>query len=236
MLRFIMSKFYVRKSYIKEVAKTLYRNFFLINIKSKPILVASIGRSGSTMLYQSLIYSSAKNLGIDNEKLINALKCEAWDLQESISLHNGCVYKTHDLPSDPSYLEKFKIIYLHDKPSKIVTSIFNITNNEGLGWLKLHLKHLRSDERLHTRFLKDEIFNFKDHLVQWKKYDVKNILFIHYEDIWNSIRKIEEFVGFSVEMPPKGKRLSTDAVSENIKIKIEEMYKHLDDLYEKLYL
>ncbi len=231
-----MFKSYVEKSFIKELVKSLYRNFFLINNKIKPILVASIGRSGSTMLYESLINSSAKNLGINNKQSMKALKCEAWNLQESIRLHNGCIYKTHDLPSDRLYLERFKIIYLHDKPSQIVTSMFKITSNEGLGWLRLHLNHLRSDERYYKRFLKDEIFNIKEHLVQWKKYDADNILFIHYEDIWNSIGKIEEFVGFSLELPPQRKRSSSEAVSEDIKIKIEEIYKPLDDLYEKLYL
>ena len=231
-----MFKSYVKKSFTKEAIKSFYRNFLLVNNKITPVLVASIGRSGSTMLYESLIKSSAKKLGINNNLILNTLRCEAWNLKKDLNPINGCIYKTHDLPSELLYSKKFKVIYLHDKPSQIITSIFNITNNEGVGWLKLHLKHLRSDEKFSTRFLQDEIFNIKDHLVQWQKVDAENTLFIHYEDIWSKTREIEEFVDFSIEIPPKIKRSSNDAVPESIKNKIKEMYEPLDNLYEKLYL
>lgn len=230
-----MYKSYVRKNPIKEILKSFYRNFILKS-DSYPVLVASIGRAGSTMLFNYLAKASAQHVGVDNLYAQKSMKCQAWNLQKDQKFINGCIYKTHDLPSDLIKFKKIKIIYLHDMPSNIISSILNITKKEGKGWLEDHLKHLGCDSKDSSYFLEKEIFNIENHLRSWNEYDGKNIIFVDYNDIWKDREKIEKFVGFKIELPAKRQRESASEVPEQIRIDIAKMYNSLDKLYERLYL
>ena len=226
------------KSYIKpnkffQFLKLIYRNFFL-NTNQSPVLVASIGRSGSTLLYDAVSKSAANILNISDERLARSLKCESWDLSKRDKFINGCVYKTHDFPYKHINSKKLKILYVHDKPSNIIISVNNQIAKEGINWLEHHLYNLRS-KKDPAFFLKEEIFDIKNHLIKWKEYKGANILFVGYEDLWQRKGDIEEFLGYTVDLPKKKERKSTLNCSASKLKEIREFYKDEDELYERLY-
>jgi len=161
------------------------------------ILVASPGRSGSTVLYQSLAKATSKPP--------SWTRATAWDLRRSWCLP-GMVYKTHaaavDLP------KRMRVIYVYREASKIVSSTSKMVRENGEAWASAHARHLlgqraksRSDwsAALLDELPTSDILDIAGNLRSWS--NTKGVLLVKYDYMWELEEKIEDFLGTKVQLP-----------------------------------
>jgi hypothetical protein len=173
------------------------------------VLVASMGRCGSTMMYNSFISHGFK----DTVFLESFKHCFIYA--------NGSVYKTHGYP--PRFLPcNVKLIYIFGNPMDIVIS----TNSKINWWGKTHHRHLGSGlfRENNDLFIKDTLQLHK-HFESWYRPQKFEFLSIKYESLFchNTREILNEFLGFDFQLPPKINR-TTDWTSHPRKEELIRLY------------
>lgn len=178
-------------SILNKIFKQKFKPTTLLEkqLNNTAIIVASMGRCGSTMVYNAI-----HSHGFKNTTFLTSFK-------DCFIFANGSVYKTHDYP--PKYLPcNVKLIYMFGNPMDIVTS----TNNKINWWGKTHHKHIGSDlfRENDDLFIKDTLQLYK-HYKSWYRPQRFTFLSIKYEALFcrNNREILNEFVGFDLQLPPK---------------------------------
>ena len=192
---------------IKNIAKNLFGQS--ISAFNYPLLVNSYGRSGSTVLTNSIISSA---ISIDNDDLKKiahrSLSQTAWDL-ENDDIKSGIVYKTHDYPPERKLPENTRVLYTFADPIDVVLSLINRFDEKGESWMKEHYSHLKVEYSSFDLVNNDQL-RLKDHLNAWLNEKKYPIAFIKYEHMWGYQKEISDFLGFNVKFPPFKNRASKD--------------------------
>ena len=103
------------------------------------LVVASPGRSGSSMLFIELARAMSKErFGVGS----TYLKDFAWDLSAK-KLRRGMVYKTHDYPDALYGLESVRCVFVFGSAIDTVISTLKQEKIKGQGWIAAHLAHLK---------------------------------------------------------------------------------------------
>lgn len=197
-------------------------------------LVASMGRSGSTLLCAAC---SKGMLGFDdhffNQKISQQYLISAWELKKC-SYSPGRVYKTHDYP-DFSTPHHCRVLYTFSDPYEVVVSVYNQALKKGKAWFLEHLDHLKMPHNnLDTIFEKD-VLGLENNFDSWLNYSRnRNIFGIRYDCIWQEKKRIEEFVGYKIYLPTYRKRESK--LEELDHEKRERLIKTYSDLRDKILL
>lgn len=152
------------------------------------IIVGSLGRSGSTALYQSIGQTIKYSL-TDFQSNLN-----------SCQYNKGYVYKTHDFPPD-NPPEHTKFIWTFSDPYEIVLSVLNQENEKGMQWIKNHFDHLNGEFSRYDDILDYDAFHLEEHFDKWYKQQDFDLLTIKYRDIWKKQRQLSRFVGNNVDLP-----------------------------------
>ena len=197
--------------------KELARNILFYDIN--PIVVASTGRAGSTVINAALREGFAahycKRYPFVPEdviyKLCYGLIDRLWDMKY---VQNRPILKTHDLFSlDVNYKATF--IFIYGDPLDSALSVVRQGQKYGQGWIDQHLYHLRCSNQPFEIF-KNDILNFEKQIKSW---DQPHVLKIYYKDIWNRKSEIEDFVGFALKLPPYRER-EVKVMPSNINTKL----------------
>ncbi|CAK27101.1 Hypothetical protein SynRCC307_0198 [Synechococcus sp. RCC307] len=177
-----------------------------LNPQIPPILIASMGRSGSTLLFDAVAEAliSTRNLLIPRafaKALIR--RGGAWNLR-TIRFFPGVVYKTHGFPDHLPENFTGKIIFIYGDPIDAALSIINCRDKLGEMWFSSHLTHLFAKES----FLSDDNdpFQFSRQIQSWMNYQGSPVLVLRYETLWDYTNKISEFLGFNISLPPRKAR------------------------------
>ncbi len=202
------------------------------NSNRPPILVASMGRAGSTLLFQEIMKSLAKERFPHLPLSLARLLCHGAMWFPGNILFKGFVHKTHvpeyDFPND----NNTKIIYIFCKPSDSVLSVINTKSRRGLGWISEHFHNLKVkgnyEDLAHTDVLKLE-----DHLMGWFSRKSKNLLIIRYEKIWEYKAEIEEFLNLKINLPKFKLRRPLSNEAESLRGICKKNYTNLDKKVEK---
>lgn len=156
-------------------------------------IIASIGRSGSTLITELIEKSTKKE------------KVYVYDIKDK----NGYIKKTHaHFKEDPNF--DYKAIYLYGNIGSSIHSMYlkRVKYSLHLDHLEVSKKHinnflilLRLSRLLAFLYLiKNDKFRFKDNYKSWKK--SKNTLFIKYENLCSNkednVKKIEDFLGLKL--------------------------------------
>lgn len=150
------------------------------------IVVASLGRSGSTVLYRALV-----------RKMRQGTYRDTLDMKE---YESGTVYKTHDLA--PSKLPKnVGVIFTYTHPHDIVRSVLNREQDKGTRWVRKHFEHLKADFSNYKRILEFDALNLEQNFESWYKSHDYPVMCIKYEAMWDNIKAIRKFTGLNVELP-----------------------------------
>jgi len=181
--------------------KYLYRKYIH---SFNPIVVASTGRAGSTMLFNSIIESYIENqckISLKSKSggfLLN--NCSLYlDRLEDLDNFSYAIYKTHD-QWNSTFSDRAKYIFLHSDPYESAQSVEKKVNKDGLDWFIEHQKHLRAFGDFNDIY-KGDVLNYRGQIKSWLDKKQKNVLCIAYEDIWSHIGEISMFVGFDVNLP-----------------------------------
>jgi len=210
------------KSYLKKViSKKISKN-------ENAIVVASCGRSGSTMLTESLALSSIEyGVGYIEKKMADAVTKWDWDLKTE-NLERGYIHKTHDYPPKSIEIEGAKFIYVYADPYEVVYSTIRKFREEGQEWIREHAKHMKSEICSVEEIMKADALGLENNFDAWRNISSKNVMILNYENIWNRRGEISEFVGYDVKIPKKKERRSSKSiVSEKEQKMIKKVYKSM---------
>ena len=196
---------------IKKTAKKIISNCFFNNqIK---IVIASSGRSGSTMLFDSTAKSLVKHRhpllhkSLISNRITNSIKVFVKKLQQ-VHLKHELIFKTHDL-FDKSYSNFAKYIFVFGDPLQSAQSVEIMAKKYGAKWFSQHLENLSSSGNLNELYSKD-ILNYERQVESWMTAETNSVFCVHYEDIWNKVDLLSKFVGFEIELPEKLPRKNKD--------------------------
>lgn len=171
------------------------------------ILVASMGRSGSTLVYDSIVegYANARHARL-GQIGVRVVKSQAWDLR-SDQLLPGVVYKTHDFPSYLQQASGIKAVFCFGSAIDAAVSVLSCLDRYGADWVERHLLHLRASGGLEDLFHRDAL-RFGEQLDEWFSETRFPVLRLKYDEIWQHEAEISDFLGFRIQLPERKERSS----------------------------
>ena len=198
--------------------------------ESKRIIIASPGRSGSTMLYSDTIksfylYVSLFTFVRPTNKLIWILYLRFIDFflkhlagfirdptHLSIAEFKRVIFKSHCLPSQ-KLVDNYKIVYVVGDPLEYLLSCYYKTlDNDiesGMPWFELHKRNVHSTGSLQNIFTED-VLKYKEQLTAWIRYKTHpNVFVINYPELWDKVDELSRFLGFPIylaERKPRRKK------------------------------
>src|SRR5262249_11070838 len=116
-----------------------------LSLGQRPVLIASMSRSGSTMLYKAVAASMGQaRFGPQAPRLMPLFSESAWKLDET-PLIGGVLYKTHDRPEHLPRSARAKVLFTFRKASEVALSIADRRAERGEKWFLRHRIHLRGE-------------------------------------------------------------------------------------------
>ena len=181
---------------------------YLLFANCKPIIIASTGRAGSQMLTESISLSLTKSryscLPVKVQIFISKLAIQYCNKIDSDMRKYRCpVIKTHDLYSD-QFNSDYRFIFLFTDRLTSSISVAYQGKKHGLIWIEKHIYHLQGKGNPHDLFKKD-ILNHEEQIKSWRK---SPGLKLDYSVIWDEVDQISNYLGFTIDLPPKIKRRS----------------------------
>lgn len=212
-------------SIMKKAIKKILQIIFLS--KYRPIVIASMGRSGSTLVYDAVRESLAKRRFGPFWRLgLKIVSDTAWNL-DTKRYSRGVVYKTHGLANELPITSNVRVVFLFGPASDSALSVLNCRAKYGDDWIQEHLQHLRADGKFEEIGERD-VLRFSDQLAGWMGSHAVERLALHYDGIWDNQKTLSEFCGFQVELPPRLERTGAKNVDESTKALFKETYHDLD--------
>jgi hypothetical protein len=184
-------------------------------------LIASTGRSGSTMLSHYIMHISFKSK-FRLKKVPRFVFFPAFYGDKPKYLP-GAVYKTHSL-SDQVPNDVLSI-FIYDDPVTTYESFYNCVKKYGESWGRQHLKNLGSQWQGSLFDKEHDILNYEKQLESWK--GKNNCLIIRFTNLWDYEASINAFIGVSGSLPPKKKRSSKfqeEALTNSRNQKLYKLY------------
>lgn len=195
---------------------------------SPPIIVSSIGRSGSTVLYRSLCHSNILFKFPLIKTFERRLMSEnSWDLN-SKKFRRGVIYKTHALPNKLKEDLNVKVIFVFGSAIDCVMSVLKCQENYGKDWINLHLNHLDANGDI-SDILSRDILRIEEQIRGWNLKKSTPRLIIKYNSLWKYNKEISEFVGFKLNLPPKQERTNYKKIMPLMYKKVKQQYADLDE-------
>jgi hypothetical protein len=207
---------------MKEGLRSLYAK--LVSRSNSPVVVASMGRSGSTMLAKS-IAKSASIIGslYDDKPLIR----KGGGNFHGLKKRDGVIYKTHGYPPN-KYRKVTKYVYIYDDPYLVVSSMYRKVRNKGDIWIKKHANNLEVKKQVTHEFLKEDCLELEKHFDSWCKFDAPNKLITSLDQVWKNKSEISKFLEFELQLPKKRKRKSSiKCLPKSKRKKVKKVYKNL---------
>ncbi|MDK3019098.1 hypothetical protein [Pseudodonghicola flavimaris] len=196
---------------------------------SPPLLVASMGRSGSTVVYDSLVAGmAAARFGERGSRLTGLVRDTAWHLGGA-RFHSGRVYKTHDFPYDLSPGASPRVVFLFGSTSAAARSVLRCETTYGPDWIAEHLEHLSAHGALRDVPVRD-VLRFGEQLDGWLACETVPVLSLRYEDLWRSGAGtvLSRYAGFPVRLPPQRARESASVDLGAVGRQLMDTYAALD--------
>lgn len=193
-----------------------------------PLVVASMGRSGSTLVCDALRQAVAcarfpyplRTLGL---RLVSD---HAWDL-DSTRYAPGVVYKTHGLAEELPQNSGAKVVFLFSSATDAALSVLACRDRYGERWIRDHFERLRASgpfEELGTR----DVLRFADQLDGWLGKTGTPRMIVHYDALWDNEEALSRFVGVPVKLPIRRARTSATAADTETRARFAASYADLD--------
>lgn len=199
-----------------------------------PVVVASMGRSGSTLIWNGVRRGfTKKRFPRPIEGIGSRLVSEQiWDLKHA-RFAPGVVYKTHGLARDLQEGVEIKAVFVFGRASDAALSVLSCRNRFGDDWVERHLEHLGANGRF-DEISERDVLRFEDQLNDWTEATPFPSLSVRYDAIWDHAADISSFVGAPVELPPQRARESLPGLSAATVDRFRDTYAALDARIEKM--
>lgn len=187
-----------------------YLIILLVFGKYTPVIVASTGRSGSTMLANSIgesfVHAKYFLLPPFLKRQLIKLSLSYFDRLKDIgAFRRAPVIKTHDLYR--SKLRKnLKYVFVYGDPLDSAVSAFVQGKLHGSAWLDQHIFHLCGNGS-GDKILVDDVLNYEHQLVSWQNAPA---FFVHYSQIWERKEELSKYLGFPLCLPTQKSRTTKE--------------------------
>jgi|GEM_PF-3249428 len=170
-------------------AQIVQNNRAKIQKTKTSLIVAGMGRCGTTTAYESLIGYGFH----ESPHFLNRFS----DLKPD---GGGFIYKTHDFP--PASLPPgFKVIFLFGDPIAIALSAHKMINY----WGREHFLHMNAGPFIENdNVLRGDPMQLHKHFESWMRPHPFPVLALRYPDVFTpeSVRALQDFLGLDVDLPP----------------------------------
>ena len=196
-------------------------------------VVASMGRAGSTLVYDSLAAAASRKylspLGsrlAGSYKLSGSYKKCAWDLSAT-PLIDGVVHKTHDVPGNLRAKRPVKCVFTFCSASDSAISVYlRSQRRNGQRWIDAHFENLGADGPVEDLFRRD-VLRLQRQIEAWSSAAHLDVLAMRYEAMWDHVDTLSAFVGFPVSLPPFRERRTRQADPQIVRL-ARALYGELD--------
>jgi len=176
------------------------------------ILIASLPRAGSTMLFRAIA-----GLPQGSTMPRNPFCKFVHDLSK---IPNKPFLKTHS-PAPKSLPKDIRVIYLYDDPVKCVVSARK-KRWDKLSWYLNNWVHDNEPDI----YNKDD-YGLEENFSSWISGHDYPVLAVRYESMWQRKKEIEKFVGFNFRLPEKKER--TTEIDDDLKYHLQTVYFQLSN-------
>lgn len=195
----------------------------------QPVVVASMGRSGSTLVYNALVEGVARaRFGLFASRLAGVVRDVAWDFS-SQPFANGRIYKTHGFPDGLTAGDRPRVVFLFGSASDAARSVLHCDITYGRAWIEEHFVHLTATGTI-KELPKRDVLRFGEQLDAWLGCEAVPVLALRYEDLWVSGADalLSRFAGYPVSLPARRARASAASDRGVLDAQIAETYAPLD--------
>ena len=193
--------------HVKNWPMAMFQNFirFVVYFNTVPIVVASSGRSGSSLLTNSICESIVRKKvwfapGFVKRWLI-ARSSRFVDRLDSRGFESYPVVKTHDLLGHTN--RRAKYIFAYGDPLEAALSVLEMGKEAGRKWIDQHIYNLHG-QGTSFEILEKDVLNYEGQLKSWGF--AEGVFVVHYDEIWDKVAELEAFLGFPVRLPERRNR------------------------------
>lgn len=181
----------------------------LLFVGVKPIIVASSGRCGSTLLFKAIADSLIRDrFGVNPHSWVGkrlASVASTFSARfEDVKNSRIPVHKTHALYSEAAP-DEARLLFVYGNPLDGALSAQAKMKREGRVWFEQHQFNLEAAGSPDD-LLQEDVLNFEGQINAWMKPGRSSILSIRYERIWEDLDEVRRFLSLNVELPPRRDR------------------------------
>jgi hypothetical protein len=182
----------------------------LLYLGQAPIVIASPGRSGSTMLFESVVEGLVRHrfgVGINGSigRFLAKRASNFLSRLADVDSTSCPVLKTHDLSDELSKIDNVRAIFVYSDPLDSAKSAKNMLEREGVNWMDEHLFNLRSTGSA-SEILREDVLNYGEQMRSWLGEFRPNVLALPYEHLWDREDELSQFLGFEILLPTRRSR------------------------------
>ena len=189
------------------------------------IIVASMGRSGSTLCYAALRAAAMGRLGRDPAYFAPSLA--------RTRLRRGQIVKTHDYPDAlAARRAPAKALFIFGSTYAAALSVHACRARDGAAWVAQHFANCKSTASPDDLFHRDAL-GMAQQVRAWAVTDALPVLCVRYDALWDSLPRIARFTGYPLRLPEKTPRARGD-LPEHLRRRAEAVYRPLDAILDRL--
>ncbi|WP_170762417.1 hypothetical protein [Ruegeria lacuscaerulensis] len=175
------------------------------------IIVASNGRSGSTLTFNTLQESFRRRSVRRAEQAAFVARLKDADLSPP------SLYKTHDFPDVlASKPEGVRVIFCFGPTKDSAFSVYSARERYGQDWLDTHFSNLNATGEFDDLFNRDVLQQARQ-IKEWATFVEVPVLCVRYDAIWDHQHEIAEFTGFAFVPPERIERAPKSIPAELLK-------------------
>lgn len=197
--------------------------YYLLSPARRPgVVVASYGRSGSTLLHRAIGSAMCRRAPLRRREEVFDL---SWTLADRPP-RRGTVCKTHDFPGALAGRSDLRSIFVFGSPIDAVRSVVTQMDREGPEWIEEHLDHLKAKGGF-AELLEKDVLGLEDQLDAWSNFTASPVLCVRYEALWRELPRMQEFVALRFTLPERRER-QTSRLSDTQERALEVVYGALE--------
>lgn len=214
----------------RSAQTTAYRTKQFVRKSIKPdrcVIVASNGRSGSTMTYEALLEGLRKrDVGAAKKATFIA---RLRDAQFSAPF----LYKTHDFPDAlKSGPENVRVVFCFGHTKDSTFSVYTAKDRYGPDWIRQHFYHLHATGTFNDLFAKDVLQQARQ-IREWTTFEGVPVLCVRYDAIWKYKDDIAKFTGLQFQ-PPERRAREPKQIPEELQQAASQIYDPIDKVIDAL--
>lgn len=190
------------------------------------IVVASNGRSGSSLTYDTLRKARNRRFWCKKQDYIFEAR-----LQDA-PLVPGTITKTHDFPDALRGRRNVRVVFCFGSTRDSALSVYSALERFGPKWIEDHFFHLAAKGTFDDLFRHD-VLRQAEQVQRWATFEDVPVLCLRYEAIWRRQQEIADFTGLKFDPPQRRKRTPKE-IPEEILQAASAVYNPIDEILAEL--